>query len=48
MGAMPHPLMLQLAEPRRLGLNVREGMWLRLIDLPRRARGAVVCARLGR
>jgi predicted acetyltransferase len=34
MGAMPHPLMLQLAEPRRLGLNVREGMWLRLVDLP--------------
>ena len=33
MGPMPHPLMLQLIEPRRLGLNVREGMWLRLIDL---------------
>ena len=33
MGPMPHPLMLQLTEPRRLGLNVREGMWLRLIDL---------------
>jgi predicted acetyltransferase len=30
---VPHPLMLQLTEPRRLGLNVREGMWLRLIDL---------------
>ena len=25
--------MLQLTEPRRLGLTVREGMWLRLIDL---------------
>src|SRR6185503_1904132 len=23
----------QLVEPRRLGLNVREGMWLRLVDL---------------
>ena len=33
MGPMPHPLMLQLTEPRRLGLNVREGMWLRLVDL---------------
>lgn len=32
-GPVPHPLMLQLTEPRRLGLNVREGMWLRLIDL---------------
>src|SRR6185503_14735923 len=32
-GPVPHPLMLQLAEPRRLGLNVREGMWLRLVDL---------------
>jgi predicted acetyltransferase len=31
-GPVPHPLMLQLTEPRRLGLNVREGMWLRLID----------------
>jgi predicted acetyltransferase len=33
-GPVPHPLMLQLTEPRRLGLNVREGMWLRLIDVP--------------
>jgi predicted acetyltransferase len=32
-GPMPHPLMLQLTEPRRLGLTVREGMWLRLIDV---------------
>ena len=32
-GPVPHPLMLQLTEPRRLGLNVREGMWLRLIDV---------------
>ena len=26
--------MLQLTEPRRLGMTVRDGMWLRLIDLP--------------
>jgi predicted acetyltransferase len=32
-GPMPHPLMLQLTEPRRLGVTVREGMWLRLIDV---------------
>jgi predicted acetyltransferase len=32
-GSMPHPLLLQLTEPRRLGLTVREGMWLRLIDV---------------
>jgi predicted acetyltransferase len=32
-GPVPHPLMLQLTEPRRLGLAVREGMWLRLIDM---------------
>ena len=32
-GPVPHPLMLQLTEPRRLGVTVREGLWLRLIDL---------------
>jgi predicted acetyltransferase len=32
-GPMPHPLLLQLTEPRRLGLTVREGMLLRLIDV---------------
>ena len=32
-GPVPHPLMLQLTEPRRLGLVVREGLWLRLIDV---------------
>jgi predicted acetyltransferase len=32
-GTMPHPLLLQLTEPRQLGLTVREGMWLRLIDV---------------
>ena len=30
---VPHPLMLQLAEPRRLGMNVREGLWLRILDV---------------
>ena len=38
-GPARHPLMLQPTQPRRLGLNVREGMWLRLIDLGG-ARGA--------
>jgi len=31
---VPQPLLLQLAEPRRLGLGVREGMLLRILDLP--------------
>ena len=30
---MPHPLDAPAGRARRLGLNVREGMWLRLIDL---------------
>lgn len=30
---VPHPLMLQLTEPRRLGMNVREGLWLRILDV---------------
>jgi predicted acetyltransferase len=33
-GPVPHPLLLQLTEPRRLGLGVREGLWLRLLDMP--------------
>lgn len=33
-GPVPHPLMLQVTEPRKLGLTVREGLWLRLIDVP--------------
>jgi predicted acetyltransferase len=32
-GPVPHPLMLQLTEPRRLGLTVREGLWLRIVDV---------------
>jgi predicted acetyltransferase len=31
---LPCPLQLLLAEPRRLGLHVRDGLWLRLVDLP--------------
>ena len=31
---VPQPLLLQLAEPRRLGLTVRDGMLLRILDLP--------------
>jgi predicted acetyltransferase len=33
-GPMPHPLQLLLTEPRRLGLTVTDGSWLRIIDLP--------------
>ncbi len=33
-GPVPHPLMLQLTEPRRLWLGVREGLWLRVLDVP--------------
>jgi predicted acetyltransferase len=31
---VPHPLFLQLEDPRRLGLTVGDGLWLRLVDLP--------------
>lgn len=34
MGPVPHPLMLTLADPRRLGLRVGDGLWLRLLDVP--------------
>jgi predicted acetyltransferase len=30
---MPHPLQLLLTEPRRLGVTVTDGTWLRIIDL---------------
>jgi predicted acetyltransferase len=33
-GPVPHPLMLQLTEPRRLGLSIQDGLHLRLIDMP--------------
>jgi predicted acetyltransferase len=29
-----HPLLLMLAEPRRLGLTLSDALWLRLVDLP--------------
>jgi predicted acetyltransferase len=32
-GSPSHPLLLQLTEPRRLGMTVREGMWLRILDV---------------
>ena len=32
-GPVPNPLMLQLTEPRRLAMGVREGLWLRLLDV---------------
>ncbi len=28
-----NPLLLQVAEPQRLGLTIRDGIWLRLVDL---------------
>ena len=31
---VPHPLQQWLLEPRRLGLTVGDGMWLRILDLP--------------
>ncbi len=31
---VPHPLFHLLAEPRRMGLTVGDGLWLRLVDLP--------------
>lgn len=33
-GPAPHPLQLMITEPRRLGVTVNDGMWLRIIDLP--------------
>jgi predicted acetyltransferase len=32
--SVPHPLLLELTEPRRLGLTIREGVFLRLLDMP--------------
>jgi predicted acetyltransferase len=32
-GPFPHPLQLMLLEPRRLGLMVGDGMWLRIVDV---------------
>ena len=44
-----HPLLLMLAEPRRLGFTLSDALWLRIVDLPRaltargyRAPGSVV------
>ena len=31
---VPHPLQHMLLEPRRLGLTVTDGLWLRILDLP--------------
>jgi len=31
--SVPSPLFLQMATPRRLGLTIADGMWIRLIDL---------------
>jgi predicted acetyltransferase len=32
-GPVPNPLQLQLTEPRRLGLTVNDGTWLRIIEV---------------
>jgi len=32
-GPVPHPLSLQLTEPRRLGLTVKDELWLRILDV---------------
>lgn len=32
-GPIPHPLLLQLTEPRRLGMVVKDEMWLRILDV---------------
>jgi predicted acetyltransferase len=29
-----HPLLLMLAEPRRVGLRLGDGLWLRIVDVP--------------
>jgi predicted acetyltransferase len=33
-GPVPHPLQHWLLEPRRLGLTINDGLWLRILDLP--------------
>jgi predicted acetyltransferase len=40
-GSVDHPLLLMLAEPRRLNMRLGDGLWLRIIDVPAalRARG---------
>src|SRR5262249_61979916 len=37
---LDHPLLLLLAEPRRLRFNYRDGLWVRLVDV-----GAALAAR---
>ena len=31
---VPHPLILELADPRALGITTGDGLWVRLVDLP--------------
>ena len=33
-GSVDEPLLLMLAEPRRVNLRLRDGMWLRVLDVP--------------
>ena len=48
---LDHPLLLLLAEPRRLGFSLRDGVWVRLLDIETaltarsyQAQGSVVIA----
>lgn len=34
LGPADHPLLLQVAEPRRLMLRLNDGLWLRVVDVP--------------
>jgi predicted acetyltransferase len=34
LGPAAHPLLLMVAEPRRLQLRVSDGLWLRIVDVP--------------
>ncbi|MGK2849472.1 MAG: GNAT family N-acetyltransferase [Candidatus Limnocylindrales bacterium] len=33
-GPTPHPMLSWVTEPRRLGLTLSDGLWLRIVDLP--------------
>ena len=41
--SLPHPLLLELADPRALGITTGDGLWVRLVDLP----AALVARRYG-
>jgi predicted acetyltransferase len=45
---VPHPLQLELADPRALGMTVGDGIWVRLVDLPAAYLGAFRPSELAR